>query len=133
MMILVLLGIGAAEPIKAADKQSDEGNEQLGDFKEDGESYYHLDAVPKDFDEKEGFMDKVTGNLWFLDSNEITQKMNEMFNYIANIAFDMNILMTKFMLFSLDFAYDFNFINTIIEKLNEIMGEITGITGGGHI
>src|SRR5699024_6438721 len=41
--------------------------------------------------------------------------------------------MTKFMLFSLDFAYDFNFINTIIEKLNEIMGEITGITGGGHI
>src|SRR5699024_4929877 len=77
--------------------------------------------------------DKVTGNLWFLDSNEITQKMNEMFNYIANIAFDMNILMTKFMLFSLDFAYDFNFINTIIEKLNEIMGAITGITGGGHI
>ncbi|QKY69426.1 CD3337/EF1877 family mobilome membrane protein [Lentibacillus sp. CBA3610] len=133
-LIMVVLSItGFTQPTYADDDQAvEQGEEQLGNFKEGGKSHYHLDAVPEDFAKEENFIDGIKGNLWFLNSDEITQKMNEMFNYIANIAFDMNILMTNFMLFSLDFAYDFNFINTIIEKLNEIMGEITGITGGGH-
>ncbi|GAB3051288.1 hypothetical protein GCM10027286_13010 [Virgibacillus ainsalahensis] len=128
-----MIGLGFTQPVLAEDEQEEENaEEQLGNFKEDGKSYYHLDAVPKDLNEEENFMDNITGNLWFLDSNEITQKMNEMFNYLANIAFDLNILMTNFMIFSLDFAYDFNFINTIIEKLEEIMFEISGITSNGN-
>ncbi|MFC2947578.1 CD3337/EF1877 family mobilome membrane protein [Virgibacillus sediminis] len=134
IVTLLTTGIGVNHPIHAEDRQGNEdGEEQLGNFKEEGKSYYHLDAVPEDFAKDEGFMDNIKSNLWFLDSNEISQKMSEMFNYLANIAFDMNILMTNFMLSSLDFAYEFNFINTIIEKLDDIVGGITGISGNGHI
>ncbi len=132
IFLILNLAMGATQPVFAENKNKSE-HEQLGNFKSNGESYYHLDAVPKDFNEKKSFADKVTDKFWFLDmKNKAGQKMNEFFNYLVNIAFDMNILMTNFMISSLDFAYSFDFINLIIEKLDSIMQEITGITGMGN-
>ncbi|TMN20938.1 CD3337/EF1877 family mobilome membrane protein [Lentibacillus cibarius] len=132
LTIVITLLIGGIGPVNA-EQQGETQHNQLGSFKEDDNSYYHLDAVPEDFNKEESFADKVTDKFWFLDmKDKAGQKMNEFFNYLVNIAFDMNILMTNFMISSLDFAYSFDFINLIIEKLDSIMQKITGITGIGN-
>ncbi|TMN20853.1 CD3337/EF1877 family mobilome membrane protein [Lentibacillus cibarius] len=132
VFLILNIAMGTTQTVYAEDK-NESSQEQLGALKDNGKSYYHLDAVPDDFNEEKSFADKVTDKFWFLDvKDKAGQKMNEFFNYLVNVAFDMNILMTNFMISSLDFAYNFNFINLIIDKLDSIMQQITGVTGIGN-
>ncbi|OZU89036.1 hypothetical protein CIL03_08440 [Virgibacillus indicus] len=106
--------------------------EQFGDFKDDEISYYYLDAVPEDFGEDKGIWEETKDKFWFLDmQDKFGQKMNELFNFLTNTAFELNMFMTRMMITALDIAYDFEFVNSIINKLDEIMAPITGITGTG--
>src|SRR5690625_5495438 len=90
--------------------------EQLGDYKEGGDSHYHLDVVPDDATEdKNWWEEKRDKYLWFLDlEDKYADTMSEFFNYLANHAFDMNIFLTRLMITAFVIAYIFVFFISII-------------------
>ena len=109
--------------------------EQLGDFKDDSESHYHLDTVPDEYDDGDYFGndgDNKRGFLWMLDITDVAyEKLAELFNYLANLGLKLNMYLTRLMISALDIAYDFNFVNNIIDEISSVMKEITGISPGG--
>ncbi len=108
--------------------------QQLGEFKDEETSYYYLDAVPDDFGEDKSLWENTKNKFWFLDMKDnFGKKMNELFNFLINTAFELNLLMTRMMISTLDIAYDFEFVDSIINKLSEIMAPISGITANGKI
>ena len=127
-----LLGfVFVSSPTVSAEGKTEE---QFGDFKDDKISHYYLDAVPADFAKDKSFLEKTKDKFWFLDmQDKFGQKMNELFNFLANTAFELNMFMTRMMITAFDIAYNFEFVNSIINKLDEIMAPITGITGTGAI
>src|SRR5690625_196758 len=109
--------------------------EQLGGYKEGGDSHYHLDVVPDDATEdKNWWEEKRDKYLWFLDlEDKFADTMSEFFKYIINLVFNMNIFLTRLMISAFDLAYYFYFVSTIIDELSNIMGSITGISSSGKI
>ena len=110
--------------------------DQYGEFKEDGKSYYHLDAVSdkdvESFDEGEKFWadtyDKLFG--WADVKENVGNKLSEMVNLVNNIVFDINMFLTYTMLVMYDLAYTADFTEKIIIELESLMSNITGISGG---
>jgi len=110
--------------------------DQYGEFKHDGKSYYHLDAVSdkdvESFDEGKKFWadtyDKLFG--WADVKENVGNKLSEMVNLVNNIVFDINIFLTYTMLVMYDLAYTADFTEKIIIELENLMSNLTGITGG---
>ena len=110
--------------------------DQYGEFKDDGKSYYHLDAVSdkdvESFDEGEKFWadtyDKLFG--WADVKENVGNKLSEMVNLVNNIVFDINMFLTYTMLVMYDLAYTADFTEKIIIELESLMSNITGISGG---
>src|SRR4051812_14586143 len=110
--------------------------DQYGEFKDDGKSYYHLDAVSdKDVESSEegekfwaDTYDKLFG--WADVKENVGNKLSEMVNLVNNIVFDINMFLTYTMLVMYDLAYTADFTENIIIELESLMSNITGISGG---
>ncbi|PID03788.1 hypothetical protein CSV67_03875 [Sporosarcina sp. P2] len=110
--------------------------DQYGEFKDDGKSYYHLDAVSdKDVESSEegekfwaDTYDKLFG--WADVKENVGNKLSEMVNLVSNIVFNINIFLTYTMLVMYDLAYTADFTEKIIIELESLMSNITGISGG---
>ncbi|MFS0689016.1 CD3337/EF1877 family mobilome membrane protein [Sporosarcina sp. 179-K 8C2 HS] len=143
-LILFSFGVGTTELGMANEGQTNSKKsdimdiitDQYGEFKDDGKSYYHLDAVSdKDvetFDDGADFWadtyDKLFG--WADVKENVGNKLSEMVNLVNNIVFDINIFLTYTMLVMYDLAYTADFTEKIIIELESIMDNITGISGG---
>lgn len=144
MMLFLFLGTGItssgnAESNEETNKKTDIMDiitDQYGEFKEEGKSYYHLDAVSdkdvESFDEGEKFWadtyDKLFG--WADVKENLGNKLSEMVNLVNNIVFDINMFLTYTMLVMYDLAYTADFTEKIIIELESLMSNITGISGG---
>ncbi|QUW23401.1 hypothetical protein JSQ81_07720 [Sporosarcina sp. Marseille-Q4063] len=110
--------------------------DQYGEFKDDGKSHYHLDAVSdkdvESFDEGKKFWadtyDKLFG--WADVKENVGNKLSEMVNLVNNIVFDINIFLTYTMLVMYDLAYTADFTEKIIMELEKLISNLTGISGG---
>lgn len=100
-----------------------------GDYKGDN-IYYMLDlANPKEIEEI-GFFSKA----WeFMSLQVVDDKISEAIHYsiffMVEINFKLNIFMTNIMLSILNFAYDTNLINSLIDNTGETVRSLTGISG----
>ncbi|PIC57033.1 hypothetical protein CSV80_11235 [Sporosarcina sp. P12(2017)] len=140
--LLFCLGVpnyGSANNGEEPNKMSDIMDiitDQYGEFKDDGKSYYHLDAVSdkdvESYDEGGKFWadtyDKLFG--WADVKENVGNKLSEMVNLVNNIVFDINIFLTYTMLIMYDLAYTADFTEKIIIELDTLMSNITGISGG---
>ncbi|WP_046176725.1 CD3337/EF1877 family mobilome membrane protein [Domibacillus indicus] len=100
-----------------------------------GNSHYLLDIVPLDNEQMKAEENKswwkrgwsfVNGSAL---KNEVISQIYELVNMVNNFLFQLNIRLTQFMLSTLNLAYEFNLIDQLIEKLQELMLDITGISG----
>lgn len=101
-------------------------------------AYYQIDVTSKTGDEEE------EGNIftqafstvgsWISGDavkDSIMAQFYEAMNFMVNILFKMNLYMTNAMLTVLDYAFDFDVVNTLIERIEGVMQSITGISSLG--
>lgn len=109
-------------------------SEQHGSLS-DGNSYYQLDIVPMDKEQMEAEENKswwqkgwsfVNGSAL---KNEVLSQIYELVNMISNFCFQLNIGLTQFMLSTLNLAYEFDLVDELIENLQKMIQDITGISG----
>lgn len=143
LMIVFVLVINFAtttpDVVLAADDDDEESlnldePSEKGDFKNGGKSYYNLDIVPNNADDEDYFEDGESdrGFFGFLKINDMfEEKVVTTVNYFANVGLNFNIFLTELMISALDIAYEFSFVNVLIDEISEIMKDITGISGGG--
>lgn len=89
------------------------------------DAHYFLDVVSPDELEGEGFFD----DLWDSVSIDIGDKIQYSLFLLTDGIFGMNFLLTNVMLGILDFAYDSNILNKLIEGIEGNIVAMTGITG----
>lgn len=144
MMVFLFFGTGVthsgfADDGEIANEKTDIMDiitDQYGEFKDDGKSYYHLDAVSdkdvESFEEGSKFWadtyDKLFG--WADVKENVGNKLSEMVNLVNNIVFDINMFLTYTMLVMYDLAYTADFTEKIIVELESLMSNMTGISGG---
>lgn len=144
MMIFLFFGMGVTHSGFADDGEEtkkmtdimDIITDQYGEFKEGGKSYYHLDAVSdkdvESYDDGEKFWadtyDKLFG--WADVKENVGNKLSEMVNLVNNIVFDINMFLSYTMLVMYDLAYTADFTEKIIIELENLMSNLTGISGG---
>lgn len=128
--------IGFTPSAYAEEKASECGPINMYECLSDGtKADYNLDTVPDSFAEEKDWKDKV--NEWIpalgkLD--EFVGKLNPLshipplFNGIANIAFKLNVLYTKATLTIMDFTFDFEIVNLLIDKSASKIRTVSGIS-----
>jgi len=139
--IVFFLFLGATTSVRAADPDVIAGSNMSGNlFNTDHEvtnggspAYYQLDVTSKTGEEETGMAAAFsTIGSWISGDavkDEIMAQMYEGINFLVNIAFKANVYMTNAMLTVLDYAFEFDVINTIIDKVEGIMQQVTGISG----
>lgn len=107
--------------------------DRYGDLNED-EAHYMLDIVPLN---QEQMKAEETKSWWqtgwsYVSGAALKEatmgQLYEAINILNNYAFQFNIGSTNFMLSVLNLSYDFDLIDQLIEKLQAIMQEVTGIS-----
>lgn len=106
--------------------------EQFGDFQTNNEKYYYLDSVSfEEIDLKDSLFEDVG------DVFDVTEKVKnegmDMIVFLVNLFFKINIFLTNILISIVEFAYSFDFVNTIIEELQSIMQDISGVNSSGKI
>lgn len=104
-----------------------------GEFKvkESDPKYYYIDGInekdaKKALNNEENLLDKIIG---FLDVSDNLKEMGYgILNWIVNICFTFNRFMTFVMITCLEFAFNFNIVDKLINKLNDKISGITGIS-----
>lgn len=139
--IVFFLFLGATTSVRAADPDVVNGTNMSGNlFNTDHEvtssgspAYYQLDVTSKTGEEEGGLAGAFnTIGSWISGDavkDEVMAQMYEGLNFLVNIAFKANVYMTNAMLTVLDYAFKFDVINTIIDKVEGIMQDLTGISG----
>ncbi|APO48526.1 hypothetical protein BS614_30870 (plasmid) [Paenibacillus xylanexedens] len=101
-------------------------------------AYYQIDVTSKTGDdEEEGnvFTQAFsTVGSWISGDavkDSIMAQFYEAMNFMVNILFKMNLYMSNAMLTVLDYAFDFDVVNTLIERIEGVMQSITGISSLG--
>lgn len=98
------------------------------------DSHYILDIAPLDKEQMEAEENKswwqrgwsyVNGSAL---KSEILSQIYEVINLANNFFFQLNIGMTQFMLSALNLAYEFDLIDQLIERVENVMQEISGIS-----
>lgn len=100
-------------------------------------AYYQIDVTSKNGEEEAEGGNAFTKTFDTVGSwvsgdaikDEVMAQFYEMMNFIVNIEFKMNLYLTNAMLTVLDYAFDFEAVNTIIERIDEVMQNLTGISG----
>ncbi|MEF3355764.1 hypothetical protein PV403_21780, partial [Paenibacillus sp. GYB006] len=98
-------------------------------------AYYQIDVTSKteDGDEEENVFSQAfsTVGSWISGDavkDSIMAQFYEAMNFMVNILFKMNLYMTNAMLTVLDYAFDFDVVNTLIERIEGVMQSLTGIS-----
>lgn len=101
-------------------------------------AYYQIDVTSKTGDEEEEgnvFTQAFsTVGSWISGDavkDSIMAQFYEAMNFMVNILFKMNLYMSNAMLTVLDYAFDFDVVNTLIERIEGVMQSITGISSLG--
>ncbi|KAA8757682.1 CD3337/EF1877 family mobilome membrane protein [Paenibacillus sp. UASWS1643] len=101
-------------------------------------AYYQIDVTSKTGDEEEegNVFTKAfsTVGSWISGDavkDSIMAQFYEAMNFMVNILFKMNLYMTNAMLTVLDYAFDFDVVNTLIERIEGVMQSVTGISSIG--
>jgi hypothetical protein len=101
-------------------------------------AYYQIDVTSKTGDEEEegNVFTKAfsTVGSWISGDavkDSIMAQFYEAMNFMVNILFKMNLYMTNAMLTVLDYAFDFDVVNTLIERIEGVMQSVTGISSMG--
>ncbi|WP_193065427.1 CD3337/EF1877 family mobilome membrane protein [Oceanobacillus oncorhynchi] len=104
-----------------------------GEFKGDENVHYYLEVVPDNADD-DYFDGGDNGNgfwNWLTDfKDSLGDQITIMLNVFANIGLEFNIMMTSFMIWTLDFAFQFEYVNDLIDELSSVMQKISGVSGG---
>lgn len=92
---------------------------------------YGLDLVSPSQIEEKGFFDKVWDTVTF---QFVGEGFSEAFHYslfkFLEFQFDFNIFMTNAMISILNFAYDTNLVEMLVDSIEGTVVSITGISGG---
>lgn len=98
-------------------------------------AYYQIDVTSKteDGDEEGNVFSQAfsTVGSWISGDavkDSIMAQFYEAMNFMVNILFKMNLYMTNAMLTVLDYAFDFDVVNTLIERIEGVMQSLTGIS-----
>lgn len=98
-------------------------------------AYYQIDVTSKtgDADEEGNVFSQAfsTVGSWISGDavkDSIMAQFYEAMNFMVNILFKMNLYMTNAMLTVLDYAFDFDVVNTLIERIEGVMQSLTGIS-----
>ncbi|MDO3681816.1 CD3337/EF1877 family mobilome membrane protein [Paenibacillus ehimensis] len=98
-------------------------------------AYYQIDVTSKlpGEDEDDGIFKnafKTVGSWISGDAikDTVLAQFYEGMNFVVNIMFKVNVYMTNMMLTVLNYAYHFDVINRIIEKIEGVIQKITGIS-----
>ncbi|KAA9014917.1 glycine zipper family protein [Niallia endozanthoxylica] len=92
--------------------------------------YYTLDlASPKDLEEQGWF-----SQAWdFISLQVVDEKISESLHYsiffIVDMSFKLNVFMTNIMLAILNFAYNTNILNSLVDSTEGTIKSLTGISG----
>lgn len=95
-------------------------------------AYYQIDVTSKTGTEEDGNVFSQafsTVGSWISGGavkDSIMAQFYEAMNFMVNILFKMNLYMTNAMLTVLDYAFDFDVVNTLIERIE---GSLTGGQG----
>lgn len=101
----------------------------------DGKAHYQLDIVPLD---KEQMEEEENKSWWqrgwsYVNGTAFKEatmgKIYEAINIMNNYVFQINIGLTQFMLSILTLSYEFDFVNQLIEKMEGMIQNITGLSG----
>lgn len=93
------------------------------------EVYYTLDLVSPSEVEDKGFFDKVwdTITLKFV-GDTFSDAFHYAIFYIVKLGFQFNLFMTNIMLGVLNFAYDVNIINSLIDSTEDSIQSVSGVS-----
>jgi len=92
--------------------------------------HYTLDIANPDELEQKGFF----SNAWdFISLQVVDEKISETLYYsiffVVDMSFKLNVFMTNVMLAILNFAYNTNIINALVDNIEETIRNLTGISG----
>lgn len=143
-MIALSCGIAKAEEDTGASKEKSEEVNQTGIFStlyedkygsvNEDEAYYMLDVVPLNQEQMEA---EETKSWWqtgwsYMSGAALKEatmgQIYEAINMLNNYAFQFNIGLTHFMLSVLNLSYEFDLTDQLIEKLQTLLQEVTGIS-----
>ena len=100
-----------------------------GDYQGDN-IHYTLDLANPDELEEKGFFSQAWA---FISLQVVDEKISEALHYsiffVVEMSFKLNVFMTNIMLAILNFAYNTNIINSLIDSTKETMNDLTGISG----
>lgn len=144
LMILSLLSSLSVNVTAVSDTDTPKGNVQSENLKinntifpdnysrySDHNIYYELDIAQS----KEQFEENNMENAWnYISFGFVGDKSAELFYssmfFITESLFKFNVMMTQLMLSVLNFGFDFNILNQMIESIEASIGDITGISSG---
>lgn len=118
---------------------------------EDGkEPDYTLDSIPDSVmeEDEKGIISKAFGAIgdgvkwgvsklplmgWVDEVPEMSTILPTILNFLAEVFFQLNIMLTNGVIFIMEFAYDFDVVNTLITEAEVKLLDITGISSDGKI
>lgn len=126
---LFIFSFQTSLPVFAEDEMFDAN---YGQFKND-DYYYDLDIVMQsevdDSDEDKGFFASIKDTFDLSNiSDGVMESIYYVFFMIIEFFFSFNLFMTNLMISILDFAYDTNIVNSLIDAMS---GTVIGISGLG--
>lgn len=142
VLVLVMVLWMGVQPVYAADPDQLNGNNSISgnlfntehEKTSDGSrAYYQIDVTSKDSSDEENQGVFETIGSWISGDaikDGIMSQFYEAMNFFVNIMFKVNVYMTNMMLTVLNYAFQFDVVNSIIERLEGVMENITGISHG---
>ncbi|HDR6289244.1 TPA: type IV secretion system protein [Bacillus cereus] len=130
LFVVTVPEIAFAEDVpKATETNTISGNLFDKTKQEDFENkYYEIDTALHKDDEK-GAFSKAWGYMFGDDSvgKDIQRKINGVGQWIVSLMFQLNVWLTKILLFVVEQSFSLDIINSIADKLGEAMQNIAGI------
>ncbi|MFF5996502.1 hypothetical protein AAGS61_17460 [Lysinibacillus sp. KU-BSD001] len=128
--ILICMMVLFCLPMYQVSAEDEMFDANYGEFKNE-DIYYDLDIITEKEanDDSEGFLTTVINAF---DISNISEGVMEAIYYVffllLELAFSFNMFMTNLMISILDFAYDINIVNDLIDSMS---GTVIGISGLG--
>ncbi|SOC21539.1 hypothetical protein SAMN05880501_11310 [Ureibacillus xyleni] len=126
-MLLLLLSF-LTYPTPEAFAEDEMFEAEYGEYKEEG-VHYQIDIITdKELEKDKGFFGSV-----FNVSNigeGVMSAIYFVFFKILELSFSFNLFMTNLMISILDFSYDVNIINELIDSMSSTVVNMTGLSGG---
>lgn len=123
--IITLCMLITPSPTSAEDEMFEA---EYGEYKND-DVHYQIDIISdEELGSDEGILDSIKG---MFDIGEgVMSAIYFVFFKILELAFTFNMFMTNLMISILDFSYNINIINDLIDEMSNTVVNMTGLSGG---